>query len=222
MKQQNKYRNLYIVQVVFLVLFTLVNVYFVHWPVKAITPPAPDVVYSDSLKTALEKVDSLQGIINMLSAQISFKKKVWVKTKQVQQQKIDSIVSLPVDSQASYFADRTGADSLPVMFIPDTSFLVPAKSIRAANKLFAQGDAAKISEAMLVGLQYSCDSLFEMMTLQQQFQASSTILFTKENEDLRSKLNKKDFQLQSVKSENKALWVGGGVTAFFLVLSLIF
>ena len=105
---------------------------------------------------------------------------------------------------------------------PDTAYLVPPSALQSANRLFAEGDAAKASERLLVALQGSQDSLIHLFALQQQTYASGVSILKNENAGLQSELVTNKGIIKAVRRENKSLWIGGGSAAALLVLSLIF
>lgn len=221
MKNKNGFGWMFVVQFFFLAFFTLINVYLIQRPVQS-TSPAPDSVYSDSIKAAMDKIDSLQVIINAQANRIVVQKQLLAESRKQQSARVDSVTALRMNGQASYFALRTGVDSLPVIAHPDTAYLVPPSALRSANRLFAEGDAAKANEQLLSTLQNSQDSLIHFFSQLKQEYASGTEKLTRENVQLRAdQISNKEI-LKTVRRENKSLWIGGGSAAALLVLSLIF
>ena len=104
MKNKRAFSWMYVVQILFLVVFTVINVYLIQRPVKPTTSPVPDAVYSDSLKAAMSKVDSLQAIIAAQSDRIVLQKQLLSSSRKQHTARIDSVVSLPMNGKATYFA----------------------------------------------------------------------------------------------------------------------
>ena len=98
------------------------------------------VVVPDSLLVA--RADSLEREIVVQEAVIAAQADRITILRKKGKEVVDSIRQLPVGEQGSYFAHRTGVDSLTMIINPDSLYLVPVAGIRRANILIAEGDQA--------------------------------------------------------------------------------
>lgn len=101
--------------------------------------------------------DSLEREIVVQAAVIAAQADRITMLRKKGKQVVDSIKRLSPGEQGSFFAHRTGLDSLTMILNPDSLFLVPVAGIRRANILIAEGDQA-------AGLVVHLDSLIAAQT----------------------------------------------------------
>lgn len=86
--------------------------------------------------------DSLEREIVVQAAVIAAQADRITMLRKKGKQVVDSIKRLSPGEQGSFFAHRTGVDSLTMIINPDSLYLVPVAGIRRANILITEGDQA--------------------------------------------------------------------------------
>lgn len=134
---------------------------------------------------------------------------------------VDSVRRLSPGEQGSFFAHRTGMDSLTMIINPDSLYLVPVAGIRRANILIAEGDQAAAIASRL-------DSMIAAQAAMIETYQADRLTATDIINDLTSKglkvANERDRALGDLKREriyNKVLTCVSGVSVTTIILILL-
>lgn len=100
-------------------------------------------------RSLVARADSLEREIVVQAAIIAAQDDRITMLRKKGKQVVDSIKRLSPGEQGSFFAHRTGLDSLTMIINPDSLFLVPVAGIRRANILIAEGDQAAVIASRL-------------------------------------------------------------------------